>query len=78
MDKCSKIATATHCPAIPQTLAECQPLSIHPFIPKRLLVETLCPNENGEIMTDDLMQAAMATWAARELPARLDVMATAC
>jgi hypothetical protein len=28
-------------------------------------------------MTDDLMQTAMATWAARNLPARLDVEATA-
>jgi len=28
-------------------------------------------------MTDDVMQAAMATWAARNLPARLDVSATA-
>ena len=28
-------------------------------------------------MTDDLMQAAMATWATRNLPARLDVVATA-
>jgi hypothetical protein len=28
-------------------------------------------------MTDDLMQAAMATWAAKDLPARLDVAATA-
>ena len=28
-------------------------------------------------MTDELAQAAMATWAARQLPARLDVMATA-
>ena len=28
-------------------------------------------------MTDDLMQAAMTTWAARDLPARLDVVATA-
>ena len=28
-------------------------------------------------MTDDLTQAAMATWAARGLPARLDVVATA-
>jgi hypothetical protein len=28
-------------------------------------------------MTDDMMQAAMTTWAARDLPARLDVAATA-
>ena len=28
-------------------------------------------------MTDKLTQAAMTTWAARDLPARLDVMATA-
>src|SRR5471030_3160601 len=28
-------------------------------------------------MTDDVMQAAMTTWATRNLPARLDVMATA-
>jgi hypothetical protein len=28
-------------------------------------------------MTDDMMQTAMATWAARDLPARLDVVATA-
>src|SRR5271170_882168 len=28
-------------------------------------------------MTDDVMQAAMTTWAARNLPARLDVAATA-
>jgi len=28
-------------------------------------------------MTDDLMQSAVATWAARGLPARLDVAATA-
>ncbi|MGA3284188.1 MAG: hypothetical protein ABSD57_07000 [Verrucomicrobiota bacterium] len=28
-------------------------------------------------MTDDLMQAAMAAWAARDLPARLDVVAAA-
>jgi hypothetical protein len=28
-------------------------------------------------MTDDLTQAAVATWAARHLPARLDVAATA-
>ena len=28
-------------------------------------------------MNDDLTQAAMATWAARNLPARLDVVATA-
>ena len=28
-------------------------------------------------MTDDVMQAAMTTWAARYLPARLDVAATA-
>ena len=28
-------------------------------------------------MTDDMMQAAMATWAARNLPARLDVAETA-
>ena len=28
-------------------------------------------------MTDDVMQAAMTTWATRSLPARLDVMATA-
>ena len=28
-------------------------------------------------MTDDVMQAAMATWAAKDLPARLDVVATA-
>ena len=28
-------------------------------------------------MTDDLTQVAMATWAARNLPARLDVVATA-
>src|SRR5271165_5440323 len=28
-------------------------------------------------MTDDLMQTAMTTWAARGLPARLDVAATA-
>ena len=27
-------------------------------------------------MTDDMTQAAMTTWAARDLPARLDVMAT--
>src|ERR1017187_2067750 len=27
-------------------------------------------------MTDDMMQAAMTTWAARDLPARLDVTAT--
>ena len=27
-------------------------------------------------MTDDLMQAALATWAAKDLPARLDVTAT--
>jgi hypothetical protein len=27
-------------------------------------------------MTDDMTQAAMATWAARNLPARLDVVAT--
>jgi hypothetical protein len=28
-------------------------------------------------MTEDMMQAAMTTWAARSLPARLDVVATA-
>ena len=28
-------------------------------------------------MTDELTQAALATWAARQLPARLDVVATA-
>ena len=28
-------------------------------------------------MTDDMTQAAMTTWAARDLPARLDVVATA-
>src|ERR1035437_6137967 len=28
-------------------------------------------------MTDDVMQAAMTTWAAKDLPARLDVAATA-
>jgi hypothetical protein len=28
-------------------------------------------------MTDELTQAAVATWAARQLPARLDVAATA-
>jgi hypothetical protein len=28
-------------------------------------------------MTDDLIQAAMATWAAKDLPARLDVVAAA-
>jgi hypothetical protein len=28
-------------------------------------------------MTDDLTQVAMATWATRNLPARLDVAATA-
>src|ERR1039458_941781 len=28
-------------------------------------------------MTDDVMQAALATWAAKDLPARLDVTATA-
>ena len=28
-------------------------------------------------MTDDMTQAAMATWAAKNLPARLDVAATA-
>ena len=28
-------------------------------------------------MTDDLMQTAMATWAAKDLPARLDVATTA-
>ena len=28
-------------------------------------------------MTDDVMQAAMTTWATRNLPARLDVEATA-
>ena len=28
-------------------------------------------------MTDDVMQVAMATWAAKDLPARLDVAATA-
>jgi hypothetical protein len=28
-------------------------------------------------MTDDVMQAAMATWAAKDLSARLDVVATA-
>jgi len=28
-------------------------------------------------MTEDLMQAALATWAAKNLPARLDVVATA-
>ena len=28
-------------------------------------------------MTDDVMQAALATWVARNLPARLDVAATA-
>ena len=28
-------------------------------------------------MSDDFLQTAMATWAARELPARLDVPATA-
>jgi len=28
-------------------------------------------------MTDDLMQGALATWAAKNLPARLDVVATA-
>ena len=28
-------------------------------------------------MTDDTKQAALATWAARDLPARLDVVATA-
>jgi hypothetical protein len=27
-------------------------------------------------MTDDMTQAAMTTWAARDLPARLDVMGT--
>ena len=28
-------------------------------------------------MTDDVMQATLATWAAKDLPARLDVVATA-
>jgi hypothetical protein len=28
-------------------------------------------------MTDDMMQAAMTTWASRGLPARIDVAATA-
>jgi hypothetical protein len=28
-------------------------------------------------MTDDVMQAALATWAAKDLPARLDVATTA-
>src|ERR1035441_8424309 len=28
-------------------------------------------------MTDDLMQTAMATWAAKDLPARIDVATTA-
>jgi hypothetical protein len=28
-------------------------------------------------MTDNVMQATLATWAAKDLPARLDVMATA-
>jgi hypothetical protein len=28
-------------------------------------------------MTDDVMQAALATWAAKDIPARLDVVATA-
>ena len=28
-------------------------------------------------MTDDVMQAAMAAWVAKDLPARLDVAATA-
>lgn len=28
-------------------------------------------------MTDDVMQAAIAAWAAKNLPARLDVVATA-
>ncbi len=28
-------------------------------------------------MTDDVMQAAMTTWAAKDLPARIDVVATA-
>jgi hypothetical protein len=28
-------------------------------------------------MNGDLMQAALTTWAAKDLPARLDVMATA-
>ena len=28
-------------------------------------------------MTDDMMQAAMTTWAARQLPARIDVAVTA-
>ena len=28
-------------------------------------------------MTDDVMQAAIATWAAKDIPARLDVAATA-
>ena len=28
-------------------------------------------------MTDDVMQTAMTTWAAKDLPARIDVVATA-
>jgi hypothetical protein len=32
---------------------------------------------DAECMTDDVMQATLATWAAKNLPARLDVAATA-
>jgi hypothetical protein len=34
-------------------------------------------NEGNQNMTDDLMQAAMSTWAAKDLPARIDVETTA-
>ena len=37
----------------------------------RLLVEFLCLDENDWIMSDDMTQAAMTTWAAKDLPARL-------
>jgi hypothetical protein len=34
-------------------------------------------SKGNQNMTEDLMQAALATWAAKNLPARLDVVATA-
>ena len=41
------------------------------------LEDELCADEIEWSMTDDLIEATLATWAARGLPARLDVLATA-
>jgi hypothetical protein len=40
----------------------------------RLVNESIQRNQN---MRDDLMQATLAAWATKDLPARLDVVATA-